>query len=61
MPKIDRLDEAIIDSPPMLVYKAILNEYAGVTHWWMPYLARAQHTLTSSETARRKVIGCNLH
>jgi hypothetical protein len=22
----------------MVVYKAILNEYAGVTHWWMPYL-----------------------
>jgi uncharacterized protein YndB with AHSA1/START domain len=38
MPKIDRLDEAVIDAPPMEVYKAILNEYAGVTHWWMPYL-----------------------
>src|SRR3989337_1409624 len=38
MPKIDRLDEAIIDAPPMVVYKAILNEYAGVTHWWMPIL-----------------------
>ena len=38
MPKIDRLDEAVIDSPPAVVYKAILNEYAGVTHWWMPYL-----------------------
>jgi hypothetical protein len=38
MPKIDVLDEAVIDSPPMVVYKAILNEYAGVTHWWMPYL-----------------------
>ena len=22
----------------MVVYKALLNEYAGVTHWWMPYL-----------------------
>jgi hypothetical protein len=38
MPKIDVLDEAVIDSPLMVVYKAILNEYAGVTHWWMPYL-----------------------
>ena len=38
MPKIDVLDEAIIDAPPMVVYKAILNEYAGVTHWWMPIL-----------------------
>jgi len=38
MPKIDVLDEAVIDAPPMVVYKAILNEYAGVTHWWMPIL-----------------------
>jgi hypothetical protein len=37
MPKIDVLDEAIIDSPPMVVYEAILNEYAGVTHWWLPH------------------------
>ena len=37
MPKIDVIDEAVIDSPPTVVYKAILNEYAGVTHWWMPY------------------------
>ena len=38
MPKIDVHDEAVIDSPPMVVYKAILNEFAGVTHWWMPYI-----------------------
>ena len=38
MPKIDVIDEAVIDAPPMVVYKAILNEYAGVTHWWMPIL-----------------------
>ena len=38
MPKIDVHDEAVIDSPPMVVYKAILNEFAGVTHWWMPHL-----------------------
>jgi uncharacterized protein YndB with AHSA1/START domain len=38
MPKnIDVVDEAVIDSPPMVVFKAILDEYAGVTHWWMPY------------------------
>lgn len=34
---MDALDEAIIDAPPAVVYKAILDEYAGVTHWWMPY------------------------
>ena len=37
MPKIDVIDEAGIDSSPMIVYNAILNEIAGVTHWWMPY------------------------
>jgi uncharacterized protein YndB with AHSA1/START domain len=38
MPKIDVTDEGVIDAPPMAVYKAILNEYAGVTHWWLPFL-----------------------
>jgi hypothetical protein len=37
MPEVDVLDEAVIDSPLMVVYKAILDEYAGITHWWMPY------------------------
>ena len=38
MPKIDTTDEAIIDAPPNLVYKAILDVYSGVTNWWMPHL-----------------------
>ena len=38
MPKLDVLTEAVIDASPMMVYKAVLNEYSGVTHWWMPYL-----------------------
>jgi uncharacterized protein YndB with AHSA1/START domain len=38
VPEVVATDEAIIDAPPMEVYKAILNEYAGVTHWWMPYI-----------------------
>ncbi len=38
MPKYDVINEAVIDSPPLVVYKAILNEHAGVTHWWMPIL-----------------------
>ena len=36
MPKIDVTDEAVIDSPPMEVYKAVLDEIAGVTHWSPP-------------------------
>jgi len=38
MPKIDVVSEAIIDSPPMEVYKAFLDEISGVTNWWMPYM-----------------------
>jgi len=34
MPKIDVTDEAVIDAPPLVVYKAILDEFTGVTHWW---------------------------
>ena len=36
MPKIDVIDEAVIDAPPMVVYKALLDEIAGVTHWSSP-------------------------
>jgi ribosome-associated toxin RatA of RatAB toxin-antitoxin module len=38
MAKIDVTDEAIIDAPPMEVYKAILDVYAGTTHLFMPAL-----------------------
>lgn len=38
MPKYELVDEAIIDAPPMVVYKAVLDEYAAVTHWFMPYI-----------------------
>jgi hypothetical protein len=38
MPKIDAIDEVIIDSSPMQVYKALLNEVSGITDWWMPYM-----------------------
>jgi len=34
MPKIDVTDEGIVDAPPKVVYRAILNELAGATHWW---------------------------
>jgi hypothetical protein len=38
MPKYELIDEAVIDAPSMAVYKAVLDEYAGVTHWFMPYI-----------------------
>jgi hypothetical protein len=28
----------IIDALPIIVYKAFLDEFAGVTNWWMPVL-----------------------
>jgi hypothetical protein len=41
MPKIDVTDTGIIDSPPSIVYRAVLDEYGGVTHW-MPALQSKQ-------------------
>ena len=38
MKEIDVIDEAVIDASPSAVYKAILDEYVGVTNWWMPIL-----------------------
>jgi len=37
MPTFNIVDEAIIDSDPITVFQAILNELSGTTHWWMPY------------------------
>jgi len=36
VPRIDAFDEAVVDSSPLVVFKAILDEYAGITHWRMP-------------------------
>ena len=30
------VDEAVIDASPENVFNAVLDECAGVTHWWMP-------------------------
>jgi uncharacterized protein YndB with AHSA1/START domain len=38
MPKIETISEAMIDSPPLVVYKAFLDEISGVTNWWMPHM-----------------------
>jgi uncharacterized protein YndB with AHSA1/START domain len=34
VPSYDVTDEAIIEAPPARVFRALLDEYAGVTHWW---------------------------
>ena len=36
MPKFDVTDETVIDANPKIVYNAILDELAGVTHWSPP-------------------------
>ena len=38
MVKMNVTDEAIIDGSPLEVYKAIIDEYSGITSWWMPTL-----------------------
>jgi hypothetical protein len=35
--EFDVYDEAIIYAKPEVVYKALLTEFSGETHWWMPY------------------------
>jgi hypothetical protein len=37
MPKIDVVDEAIIESEPAIVFNALLNEFEGAKNWWMPH------------------------
>ena len=32
------VDEAIIDADPSVVFKALIDECNGLTHWWMPSL-----------------------
>jgi uncharacterized protein YndB with AHSA1/START domain len=34
MPSYDVTDFAIIDAPPERVFRALADEYSGVTHWW---------------------------
>lgn len=31
------VDEAMIDASPEQVFNAVLDEFAGVSHWWLPY------------------------
>ncbi|MGZ3952807.1 MAG: SRPBCC family protein [Flavisolibacter sp.] len=33
MPKFDTVDKGVVAAQPMAVYKAVLDELAGVTHW----------------------------
>ena len=33
MPKFDAFDEAVIEAPPVTVFKIILNEFSGLTHF----------------------------
>jgi len=38
MPRVNILDETIIDNHPISVYKALLDEYSRITNWWKPNL-----------------------
>ena len=33
MPKFDAFDEAVIEAPPVTVFKIILDEFSGLTHF----------------------------
>jgi hypothetical protein len=36
MPKYDVIDEGFVDAQPIVVYNAVLDELAGITHWGPP-------------------------
>ena len=38
LPRIVVIDEAIIDADPLTVFRALIDEVNGRTHWWMPSL-----------------------
>ncbi len=43
MLEIDVVDEAIIDGDPSVVRKALIDEAAGRSHWWLPYWQARPH------------------
>jgi len=49
------VDEAIIDANPSAVFKALIDECNGRTHWWMPSL-EAQRTNTGGASARADIL-----
>ncbi len=38
MPRVDVIDGVIVDASPMVAFKAILDEYSGVTSFWKPII-----------------------
>lgn len=36
MPKYNVVDEGVVEAEPMVVFKAVMDELAGVTHWSPP-------------------------
>lgn len=34
MPSYDVIDRAVINATPEQIYRALVDEYSGVTHWW---------------------------
>ena len=37
MPKIDVVDEAIIEADPSVVFELMMDELSGAKKWWMPH------------------------
>ena len=38
MPEIDVTDEVFLNFEPHIVFKALMDESAGVTQWWRPHM-----------------------
>ncbi|UCH36925.1 MAG: SRPBCC family protein [Candidatus Bathyarchaeota archaeon] len=61
MPKITVVDEAIIDAEPSTVFKAILDELAGNTHWWMPHTESKFRGNTETVNQEGAIIDLTIH
>ncbi len=40
MPSYEAIDQALIHATPERVFRALVDEYSGVTHWWTPVEAK---------------------
>ena len=61
MPTFTVVDEAIIDSDPITVFQAILNELSGITHWWMPHSESTSRGNTKTINQPGAIIDITIH
>jgi uncharacterized protein YndB with AHSA1/START domain len=61
MPRINVVDEAIIDADPSTVFQAILDELSGATNWWMPHAESTFRGNTETVNQPGAIIDITIH